>query len=59
MYTRKTLKKVNTLTNIAKVFGVVLHVGGFLNITNTHNRGWFVRPFFRGTTLLTVITLEH
>ena len=42
---KKNDKEVVTLTKLARVFGFTMHVGGFLNTTNTYNHGWLVEFF--------------
>jgi hypothetical protein len=38
------VKKVVTLTNIAREFGLVTYVDRISNIINTHNSGWLISP---------------
>jgi hypothetical protein len=38
------VKKVVTLTNPAREFGLVTYVGRLSNIINTHGSGWLIGP---------------
>ena len=42
---RKIDKEVVTLINLAREFRFTMHVGGFLNTTNTYSHGWLVEFF--------------
>ena len=54
--TRTIDKEVVTLTKPARVFGFTMHVGIFLNTTNTYSHGWLV-DFFLILLLVLVLVL--